>query len=177
MKPQKQNLHFKPEKTDHGGPLKHTRKRKRPISIETSNHLILRSSQARRSWSFQHHRDEIEEILIRFSIKYSVLILSYANVGNHIHIHIKLGRRQNYIKFIRAITSAIMMQVTGFSRWRPKPKNLQFWDHRPFTRIVTSFRHFKNLKNYIDVNFLEGLGFPRNFAEKQIRGWKPLAPI
>jgi hypothetical protein len=70
-------------------------------------------------------------------------------------------KREHYRSFIRAITAAIMMRVTGFNQWNPKPKGFQFWDLRPFTRIVSSFKYIMNLRDYIQINKLEGFGVDR----------------
>jgi len=153
------------EKKSYGGVLLSTRKGRsgpRPLSIRETMHLVLRSSKAHGEWSFRHPRNErkIKEIIEKFALKYGVKILSLANVGNHLHFHIKLSNRHAYKPFIRAITSAIAMAVTGVSRWRKMTKE-KFWDYRPFTRIVQGFRAFLNLKDYIRINEFEGLGCSR----------------
>jgi hypothetical protein len=104
-----------------------------------------------------------------------------ANVGNHIHMQIKLSNRYTYKPFIRAITSSIAMAVTGINRWT---KNTgtgrtasfsgaafkeKFWDYRPFTRVVKSYLGFLNLKDYIKINRLEGEGFSRGAAQVLVR--------
>src|SRR6187431_1827430 len=99
MKKPKQLHLFKPQKSDHGGDLKHPQKRKRPLSVSESMHLVLRSSEARHDWSFRRHQKDIDQILKKFAVKYYIQILSYANVGNHIHLHIQLFKRRFYTPF------------------------------------------------------------------------------
>jgi hypothetical protein len=53
----------------------------------------------------------------------------------------------------------------------------KFWDYRPFTRVVQSFRGFLNLRDYIEINQLEGFGADRRHArfivaDAKIRPWK-----
>jgi len=111
---------FKKSTDRYGGSLLNTRKGRshgRPISTKHSMHFVLRSTKAKGAWSFRRHRKSIAEILSRFAIKNGVKIESFANVGNHLHLHIKLSNRYTYKPFIRAITAAIMMKVTGTSRW------------------------------------------------------------
>lgn len=163
------------ESSTYGGDLLKTRKgrsRGRPIDTKRSMHLVLRSSKAKGTWSFRSSRNSkrVYEIITKFSSRYAIHILSMANVGNHLHFHIQLTHRQTYKPFIRAITSAIAMAVTGVSRWNKtaanglKPSRLHFWDQRPFTRIIIGFRAILNLTDYIRINQLEGLGYTRSVA-------------
>jgi hypothetical protein len=169
MKKTKQQQLFKPSPSAHGGSLKHSQKTKRPLSTVHSMHLVLRSSHAKGPWSFKKYQKQIDLILHTFAAKYGIQILSYANVGNHIHLHIKLFKRRLYAPFIRAVTAAIMMKVTGFCKWRPKAKELKFWDFRPFSRIAATIKEFKALIDYIQINHLEGLGVSREDAKEQTK--------
>ncbi|MDZ4678706.1 MAG: transposase [Oligoflexia bacterium] len=164
----KQSVFLKKSNKSYGGELLKTRKgRSQPRPLDTRNtmHLVLRSSKATGEWSFKKTKNEIKirEIVSKFSTKYGVRILSLANVGNHLHFQIKLSNRFAYKPFIRAITAAIAMGVTGTSRWNKLKKEAKdrFWDYRPFTRVVQSFRAFLNLRDYIQINQLEGLGTSR----------------
>ena len=131
-------------------------------------HLVLRSSKAKGEWSFKKHANEkkVAQILNKFSQKYGVKILSTANVGNHLHFQIKLGNRFAYASFIRAITGAIAMAVTGKNRWTDNKTEtkLKFWDYRPFTRVVQSFKALLNLRDYIEINRIEGFGHSKGEA-------------
>jgi REP element-mobilizing transposase RayT len=145
-------------------------------------HLVLRSSRAKGDWSFwkPRNRKAINRIIDKFSRKYGVKVHSMANVGNHLHFQIKLSSRYGYKPFIRAVTGAISMAITGASRWnsvgaKPNLKSekrirattkrsgpsLRFWDYRPFTRVVLGLRAYLKLKDYIEINRLEGEGFQR----------------
>jgi REP element-mobilizing transposase RayT len=167
----KQIAFLKKEKSAYGGELLKTRagrRRPRPLDTRATMHLVLRSSKAKGDWSFRRPQNarKIQAILNRFSAKHGVRILSLANVGNHLHFQIKLSNRHTYKPFIRAITAAIAMAVTGASRWKPLKKSPKdrFWDYRPFTRIVESYRAFLNLRDYLRLNQLEGAGYPRERA-------------
>lgn len=127
-------------------------------------HLVLRSSKAKGEWSFKRHAKAVRTIVDKFSDKHHVKIISYVNVGNHLHLQIQLGHRGAYRPFIRAVTAAIKMKVTGVSRWVKNRAADKFWDLRPFTRIVTSFTERMNLKNYLMVNFYESMGYDRRQA-------------
>lgn len=173
MKRQTQLSLLKKEKNAFGGSLFTTRKGRegsRPLSTRETMHLVLRSSKAQGDWSFKKPNNEkaIRRILQKFSEKYGIQILSAANVGNHIHLQIKLGSRYTYKPFIRAITSAIALAVTGINRWTKLAyednRRLKFWDQRPFTRVIQHFKAYLNLRDYIRINVLEGWGVKRDEA-------------
>ena len=165
----------KPEPSEHGGSIKNPQKRKRPLGLRSTTHLVLRSSQAKKDWSLACHRFKIDKILRQFSKKFGIQILNHANVGNHLHLHLKMRSRRDYKSFIRAVTSAIATKVTGYSRWNKAPEGFKFWDQRPFSRIVSAWSDMLNTKNYVELNRWEGLGMDRAAARVLIRrGW--LAP-
>jgi hypothetical protein len=156
---------LKSDRSNYGGELFKTRKgrsRPRPLSTHESIHLVLRSSRAQGNWSFTRHRPQIHELTLRFARRYGVRVYSYANVGNHLHFHLKLSNRFLYAPFIRALTGAIAMAVTGTSRW--KPLKGKFWDYRPFTRVIRGLRAILGIRDYIQINQLEGFGFTRSSA-------------
>ena len=159
----KQLTLLKSEFKSYGGALFNTRKgrsRGRPLATKNSMHLVLRSSQAIGPWGFRYksNQEKVKAVLQKFAVKYGVRLLSFANVGNHIHIHMQLGNRAGYKPFIRAITSAIMMTITGVNRWTSNTLKKKFWDLRPFTRIVIGRNAILRLKDYIEINRLQGFG-------------------
>ncbi len=179
-KKQKQLSFLKKQKSDYGGTLSTTRdnrQRARPLATRNTMHLVLRSSQAKGPLSFRKHQTEIKNILKKFSQKYHVKILAFANVGNHLHLHIKLYRREQYKKFIRAITAAIMMRVTGINRWTKNATKLtgRFWDLRPFTRILSSYTERLYIKDYIAINNYQNLGYTKLEA-RFIYNWQKAKP-
>jgi REP element-mobilizing transposase RayT len=156
---------LKPESKSYGGKLRNKRKGRgaRPIATKESMHLVLKSSKATGDWSFKKksNSQKISAIIKKFSQKYHVQILSIANVGNHLHLHIHLIKRAAYRPFIRAVTAAISMAITGVSRWRKSKTKIKFWDYRPFTRVIRGFRALLTIKDYVAINQLEGLGVKR----------------
>lgn len=151
----------------------------RPLDTKNTMHLVLRSSKAKGPWSFlkAQNKQAIQNILGKFSKKYGVRVLSVANVGNHLHLQIQLTNRQSYKKFIKATTSAIAMAITGVNRWTQNAgEKLKFWDRRPFTRVIVGFRSVLNLRNYIQLNQLEGMGVSRAIARASLSGTMMKAP-
>lgn len=179
----------------YGGDLRKKAKNRgaRAISTRHTMHMVLRSTLARGAWSFKKHDHKIRGIVQKFARKYGVRIISLANAGNHLHMQLQLTNRQTYRAFVRAITGAISMAVTGASRWSrllqrmkesgvklekavaAQKKSIQFWDYRPFTRIIHGFKAFLTLKDYIHINRLEGWGYTRDQARFLIE-WDRFAP-
>ena len=169
---------LKKQSKAHGGILRNKRsgRGQRPISTKYSMHLVLRSSLATGPWSFKAHNNDqkIKNIVKKFATKYGVKVISLANVGNHLHFHIQLMNRHTYKAFIRALTSAIAMAITGLSRWNKDvlssktnkvgQKAKKFWDYRPYTSVITAFKQLMNLKDYIKINQIEGFGFTKQEA-------------
>ncbi len=155
----------------------------RPLDTRNTMHLILKSTKAKGELSFLHSKNSgrIKQIVKKFSVKYGVKILSMGNVGNHLHLHIKLSNRFGYAPFIRAVTSAIAMAVTGRSRWskgkisakgsssKSNSAKEKFWDLRPFTRVIIGLRAFFTLRDYVKINQLEGQGVKREVARMMIK--------
>jgi putative transposase len=168
----------------YGGDLFKTRKGRsqgRPLDTQNTTHLILKSTKAKGAWSFwiPENKNKIKQIISKFSKKYGIKIHSMANVGDHLHFQIKLSNRYTYAPFIRAVTSAIAMAVTGASKinkFKIEAKD-RFWDQRPFTRVVKGYKAYLNLRDYIEINRLEGFGFQRPqarffFAWNQLRDFE-----
>lgn len=163
----------------YGGELLKTRKGRmhgRPLDTKNTMHLVLRSSKAMGKWSFQRAENKIgiQNIISKFSRKYGVTIRSLVNVGNHLHLEIKLSNRYTYAPFIRAITSAIAMAVTGVNRWNRSANREKFWDYRPFSRVVIGFKAVLGLKDYFKKNELEGFGLKRSEAVFIVKNFKKL---
>ncbi len=85
-------------------------------------------------------------------------------------MHIQLTNRLSYRPFIRAVTAAIAMAVTGLNRWTSKRLGkIKFWDYRPYTRVVAGLRAILNLKDFIEINRLEERGYWRSDAVWLVR--------
>ena len=161
---------FKVARSEHGGE-RQRRHSARPIHTRRNMHLILKSSRARGDWSFSspQNRQKTNEILEKFSRKHGVRVLDRADAGNHIHLTIQIKNRFLYRPFIQALTSALMMAITGTSRWSKPLGAKKFWDHRPYSRIVAAGKKaFETLRDYLEINRLQGRGRTREEAEFEV---------
>lgn len=159
----------------YGGRFRNTRygrSRGRPLSNKQSMHLILKSSRAVGRYCLRQggrgkNFHKVQKILEKFAAKYEVTIHRWANVGNHLHLHVTLRDYNGYKPFIRATTAAIAMAITGASRW--KKGFGKFWDQRPFSRLVITRAGVARLTRYIKINEFEPI-FGRRKAEAIIEG-------
>lgn len=159
----------------YGGSLRTKAKNRgfRPLSSKDSIHLVMRSSLAKNDWSFRNGKNfqKIAKFIAEFSAKKGIRILSVANVGNHLHFHIKIPNRTIYKAWIRGLSSGIAMLVLqrdGFLKLSKAKK--KFWDYRPFTRVIKSFKAYLTLKDYLEINQLEGVGISRVQATVIVKG-------
>lgn len=134
---------LKKHKAAYGGELRKTRAGRRggrPLPKRGFVHLAMRSSKATGRWAFDKpaHWENIEEIAHRFGNKYNVAVLSIKPSGKSLHFVLRLRDASRYRPFIQAVSSAIMMAITGYSRWKKRPAGEKFWDYRPFTRVLDS---------------------------------------
>ena len=92
------------------------------------------------------------------SERFGIKVYRFANSGNHLHLLVQPTSRQAYLNFIRALTGIIARIVLNAERGSASMID-RFWDSRPFTRIVEWGKDFAGVRNYIDLNTLEAIGF------------------
>ena len=154
----------------------------RSVSTRYSMHLVLRSSLARGVWSFVRpkNRAMIKSVLAKQARAAHAELLGVGNAGNHLHLRVKFQSRKQYLYFIRAVAGEIALHIKKIQRPRTilncsstsnTPLNRNFWDHRPFSSIVSSLKYVARLKDYIEINHIEGLGFPRAYARLAVQKW------
>jgi REP element-mobilizing transposase RayT len=142
-------------RTQHGGlAAKGCRKLERPLSTKKWIHLVLKSDKAKGRLSFLTARNQalIRTILREKSKKFGIKIADGANVGNHIHLKLKIQDRESFQRFLKAITCLIARQITGARRGK---KFGRFWQGLAFTRVLTSAMEELHLRGYIKANRIE----------------------
>ena len=164
------------------------RKTLRPLTSKDSIHFVLRSTWAMGPHSFlaRRNRQVIERIIQKFAKKFGVRIYRQAINSNHLHLLLRITNRVLYRAFIRAVSGKIASHVMGqqsfkvFAKsrariragdgsqanedcsldWNNSEKFTEsFWQHRPFSRVVTWGQDFKSCSNYLLRNTLEAFGF------------------
>ncbi|MEQ1665454.1 MAG: transposase [Bdellovibrionales bacterium] len=121
------------------------RKLRRPLDIKKPIHLVLRADISK-SGSLLRRQNQINKMIYKYAIKFGVKVYKKAIVSNHIHFVLKFSHRFNYTSFVRAL-SGVLAKSFGVK-----------WKFRPFTRVITWGRDFKNTLKYVLRNELEALG-------------------
>jgi REP element-mobilizing transposase RayT len=145
-------------------------KYKRPLESRFAIHVVLRATEAalRKPAVYRH----VNLTVTRACRKYGVKLYEYANVGNHLHLLIKLPHIQIWGAFIREVTGRIAQIARGLKGRQKGDK--PFWCHRPFTRVVRGWkRAYRLAKDYILLNQLEGEGL---ISRREHRRFDALAP-
>ena len=112
---------------------------------------------------------EIRAKVFAIAKNLKVKIPRFENVGNHLHLFIRVESHESYVKFIRGISSTVARYMTGAKKGGPVELALRtgFWLGRPFTRIVTWGQDLSRLNIYMDRNRIQAIGFEGFVWEKQ----------
>lgn len=165
--------HFQQTDRFGGSLLKGNAREKRPLNSKLPLHLVLRADvQGLQSMRHPQRFGMINKKVTDTAAKYGVRIYEYANVGNHIHLLVRVPKLSLWGAFIRELTGRIAhyMQDLG-----GRKKGRKFWLHKPFTRVVRGWRKaFVSLKEYVILNQWEADG---NISRKDALTLKDLRRI
>lgn len=116
---------------------------------------------------------KVEKLVGTISNRFHVKIVRFANVGNHLHLVVKLplrgtASRKQYSKWIRLLTSRLAFKIGGSKKGEPfKDENgerIKFWDAIPFSRVIRGGRRWNSIERYVLKNEIEAQGFPKDVA-------------
>jgi REP element-mobilizing transposase RayT len=142
-------------RVEHGGDVRRGRRKlERPVSNRRPMHLTLHSRRARGDWSMLKHRRCVREALEACARRAGVRIYDFANVGSHLHLLVRVRRRQAFQSFLRSFSGIVARIVTGARRGRPVPDG-PFWSALAWSRIVTWGRQYRTVRHYIFLNRIE----------------------
>lgn len=156
-----------------GSLLKGHAKIARPLNTKEAVHLVLKSKQAIGPSSMlrPHNTKKIDAIIREQAKASGITIYQLVNVGNHLHMVLRIKNLFLYDRFIRSVTGLIARHVTRRERARGRKflslaelikkesglssqlsNTRRFWEARPFTRLIAWGRDFNYVKNYMDKN-------------------------
>ncbi len=159
----KQLTLFKTPSLSHGGTAaKGKRKTMRPIDTKRALHLVLRSTRARGDWSLLSPRNAkpIRRLIDRMAARFGVRIYNFSNVGNHLHLIVRVRTRKGFQDFLRTIAARIAVGVTRAKKGRALKitSGRKFWDALAFTRVLNWGRDYIDTQIYMTKNLFEGEG-------------------
>ena len=144
---------LKDYKKEFGGSLlQGKRKSKRPLSTKHPLHLVLKSCL---KGVFNPGNKSLKELIRSQCHQFGIKIYDLALNWSHIHLVIKIQDRKDYLKLIRSLTSILAGRIR---RAKKDLINEDIFTLRPFTRILTWGRDFKNALEYQVLNQLEAWG-------------------
>lgn len=135
------------------------RKQRRPLSTKHPIHLVIKSDE--KNLFFPGNRS-LEKLIQSTAKEFNIKLYDLALNWSHIHFLIQLKDRNDYVKFIRALTS----RLAGKIRLK-KPDLEAVFSLRPFTRIIDWGRDFHRVLEYLVLNQMEGRGLVRRMRKKR----------
>jgi REP element-mobilizing transposase RayT len=109
------------------------------------------------------HCGKIHDFAHALARRCGVRLYRYANVGNHLHLLVKVPSRAVWKRFLKELAGGIALIVTGARKGQPLDRNESgrgFWDHLAFTRIVRFGRDYETVGRYLIKNLFEAAGVP-----------------
>jgi REP element-mobilizing transposase RayT len=142
-------------RTGHGGSESHGRRKiERPVSTRRPIHLILHSDKAHGAWSLRRHEDVVRRALGACARRAGVKVYDFANVGSHLHLLVRVRRRDAFKAFLRAFAGIVARAATGARRGRPLHDGA-FWSALAWSRVVAWGRDYWGVRHYIFRNRIE----------------------
>lgn len=148
-----------------GSLLKGNAKVRRPLSTKEAIHLVLKSEKAIGSRSMLSRRNvnHVDKLIRRQAKLGGIRIFRFVNVGNHLHLVIRIQNRKCFAKFIRSVTGLIARHVMENERGKERGdeysnsmsralRKTKFWISRPFTRLISWGKDFNHLSRYMAKN-------------------------
>ncbi len=112
---------------------------------------------------------KVEGLIYSVARKHGVKVYKHANVGNHLHLAIKISHVRRWAGFIRELSGRIALAC------RHIKGDGGFWLYRPHTRVVRGWKKaWQIVKDYVDLNQLEADGF---ISRREIKTLKDLRDI
>lgn len=146
MKSLKQIEMFTKPKNQFGGSLLvGKRKSERTLAFKRPMHLVLKGD-ITISGSLLKHRKTIDGQIKNLAEKFFVKVYSYAIEKTHIHFAVKFNDKENYRRFIRALTGRLAQLL-----------KIKFI-FRPYTKIIEWGRQLQRVLKYVIQNHEEATG-------------------
>lgn len=157
----------KQRKTEYGGSWAINKRRaKRPLNINQSHHITMKSHFAVGPRSLFKHKKTILKLIQKNRTRFRIKVTEYAIQGNHLHLLVKAKSRSELQNFFRVIAGHTAQKILSEYPLNPerggalknkgcKKNQRKFWSYLLYSRIVSWGRDYKNVMGYIQKNTLE----------------------
>lgn len=175
MTKRSKQLEFQPKefakpKDQFGGSLLKNSNAKRARPLDSKLPLLITLRATKGGMRLPKCFSNVNNAVYDTAKKYGFKVYKYSNVGNHLHILVKISKLQLWSAFIRELTGKIGLVMKIALSLTEK-----FWAYRPHTRIVRGWRKAFNIaKDYIELNILEAEGY---ISRKETKTLKDLRAI
>ncbi len=135
-----------------------TNKFERPYCKNMPLHITMRSdiAQGDRSLRSPGTAAFIHEYLPRIAKRFRIQVFHFAIASNHLHLVVMFPERKNLSSFLRALAGNIARKALQSEK--RNPVRIPFWTSRPYSRIISWGREFRNVVRYVERNVLEADG-------------------
>jgi REP element-mobilizing transposase RayT len=117
-------------------------------------HLTLKSKKARGAWSLLRHERAVRGVLRACASRHGVKVYDFANVGSHLHLLVRVRRREAFQAFLRAFAGIVARRITGAKKGLPL-RGGPFWSALAWSRVVAWGRDYWGVRHYIFRNQIE----------------------
>ncbi len=130
----------------------------RPFDPSKAMHVTLRSACARGALSMAAPRTRfwLRQYVPSLAKRVGVRLYHFSNNGSHLHCVFRAGSPKSVHRFLRGLCGRIPRVVLGAERG--KKKQTPFWEKRPYSRLISWGREFRNVIHYVERNVLESEG-------------------
>jgi hypothetical protein len=90
--------------------------------------------------------------------RFGVRVYDFANVGSHLHLLVRVRRREAFQGFLRSFAGIVARRVTGARRGRPAGP---FFSALAWSRVVAWGRDYLGVRHYVFRNQIESSSGPR----------------
>jgi REP element-mobilizing transposase RayT len=121
-------------------------------------HVVLSVRKAEGAWSLRRHDRAVRDVMRSMARRFGVRIYDFANVGSHLHLLVRVRRREAFRGFLRSFAGIVARRVTGARRGRRVGR---FFSSLAWSRVVSWGRDYLGVRHYIFRNEIEGAEGPR----------------
>lgn len=168
---------------NHGGKLRNQRsgRRVRPLACKESLHVVFKiNKDALKQLSLRSIQTQrlVNSLILKYSKKFFIKIEQISIQNDHIHLLIRTSKRSLFHYFFRVVAGQMAQQLkkegliskTNVTDTQKNPlRKLKLWKYRPFTRIVKSYKAYKVVKDYIQLNIKEAQGLIK-YQKMRLKG-------